>query len=77
MYKKPLSGKRIISILCKNFQFKWISQKGSHVKLKKNSPQGEIITVIPLHKELSYGTFRGVLILAQVDEKEFWEKIKK
>ncbi|MBU1292194.1 type II toxin-antitoxin system HicA family toxin [Patescibacteria group bacterium] len=76
MFKKPISGKRMISILCKEFRFKWISQKGSHIKLKKEAPQGEIITVIPLHKELAYGTLKGVLVLAQVEEKEFWKKIK-
>ena len=77
MSKKPLSGKRVILILCKEFGFRWISQKGSHVKLKKNTPKGAIITVIPLHKELAYGTLRGVLMLAQVNEKEFWKKVKK
>jgi predicted RNA binding protein YcfA (HicA-like mRNA interferase family) len=76
MSKKPISGKKAISILCKEFGFKWISQKGSHIKLKKETLKGEIITVVPLHKELAYGTLKGVLLLAQIREKDFWEKIK-
>lgn len=77
MSKKSFSGKRVILILCKKFGFKWISQKGSHVKLKKETHGGEIITVIPLHRDLAYGTLKGVLILAQVDEKEFFKKATK
>jgi len=74
---KTFSGKRVISILCKEFGFLWISQKGSHVKLKKNTSRGEIITIVPLHKELACGTLQGVLKLAQIDEKEFWRKTRK
>lgn len=78
MPKKPISGKKAISILCKEFGFRWASQKGSHVKLKKETPtpKEEIITVIPLHKELAYSTLKGVLLLAQIKENEFWEKVK-
>jgi len=35
----------------------------------------EIITIIPLHKELTTGTLKGVLKLAQINEKDFWEKV--
>jgi len=76
MSKKPISGKKAISILCKEFGFEWTSQKGSHVKLKKETPKGEIITIVPLHKELAYGTLKGVLSLAQIKEKDFWRKVK-
>ena len=51
------------------------SQKGSHVKLKKMTTAREIITIIPLHKELTTGTLKGVLKLAQINEKDFWEKV--
>jgi len=72
---KPLSGKRIIKILCREFGFYFVSQKGSHVKLKKKVLGKEIITIVPLHQELALGTLKGVLDLAQVDEKDFWRKI--
>ena len=74
MYK-PVSGKRVIKILCREFGFYFISQKGSHIKLKKKAAGQEIVTVIPLHKELAPGTIKGILELARVDEKDFWEKI--
>lgn len=75
MYK-PLSGKEMIKILCRRFGFCFVSQKGSHVKLKKQINKKEIITIVPLHKELAPGTIKGILKLAKIDEKEFWEKYK-
>jgi predicted RNA binding protein YcfA (HicA-like mRNA interferase family) len=72
---KPLSAKLVIKILCKEFGFYFDSQKGSHVKLKKKAKGEEIITVIPLHKELLHGTLKGVLKLARVDEKDFRDKL--
>lgn len=73
---KPLSAKIVIKILCKEFGFYFVSQKGSHVKLKKVLNKQEIITIVPFHKELSPGTLRGVLDLAQIEEKDFREKLK-
>jgi predicted RNA binding protein YcfA (HicA-like mRNA interferase family) len=74
MYK-PISGRRVIKILCRDFGFYVVSQKGSHVKLRKRTPHEEITTIVPLHKELAPGTLKGVLKLAQVDEEDFWEKV--
>ena len=73
---KPLSAKLVIKILCKEFGFYFDSQSGSHVKLKKIGKRVEIITVVPLHKELLQGTLKGVLKLARVEEKEFRSKLK-
>lgn len=72
---KPLSAKIVIKVLCKEFGFYFASQKGSHMKLRKIINKQEINTIIPLHKELSPGTLRGILDLAQVDEKDFRKKI--
>jgi predicted RNA binding protein YcfA (HicA-like mRNA interferase family) len=72
---KPLSAKKVIKILCKKFGFYFVSQKGSHVKLKKIVNKQEIITIVPFHKELSPGTLKGVLDLAQIEEKDFREKL--
>ncbi len=68
---KPLSAKIVIRVLCKEFGFYFKSQRGSHVKLQKK----ELITIVSMHKELSPGTLKGVLNLAQVDEKDFREKL--
>jgi len=71
-----ISAKKAIKILSQDFGFSFISQKGSHIKLRKKIKNRTIVTIIPLHKELAPGTLKGVLRLAQVNEKEFWEKEK-
>lgn len=68
---KCFSGNKIIKILCKDFNFVVISQKGSHVKLRKVFQQRKITTIIPLHKQLAHGTLRGILELAEIDIEEF------
>ena len=73
--RKPLSGKKVIKILCKDFDFFFVSQKGSHVKLKKITANREIVTIVPFHKELTTGTLKGALELAEVNEIVFWEKV--
>lgn len=68
---KSASGKEVVKILTKEFGFLFISQKGSHAKLKKSGLRGEIIIIVPMHKELARGTLRGVCDLAQIDFEEF------
>lgn len=38
-----------------------VRQRGSHVVLKKPTPEGAIGCVVPLHHELAIGTLRGIL----------------
>lgn len=71
---KVLSAKKVIKILCREFGFYFVSQKGSHVKLRTKIKGRKITTIVPLHKELSPGTLKGILELAEVDEKEFFKK---
>jgi len=71
---KTFSGRKVIKILCRGFGFYFVSQKGSHVKLRKKIDGREVTTVVPLHKELAPGTLKGVLELARINEKDFWEK---
>lgn len=73
---KIYSGKLVIKILSRQFGFYFVSQKGSHVKLARETSSKIVTTVVPLHKELAPGTLRGVLELAEIDEKEF-KKFKK
>lgn len=75
MPKKVFSSKFVIKVLCRDFGFRFVSQRGSHVKLGKIAGDKEITTVVPLHKELAIGTFKGALELAQVDLEEFLAKI--
>ena len=68
---KIYSAKQVVKILCRKFGFSSVSQKGSHVKLRKTSSSKTITTVVPLHKELAAGTLRGVLDLARIELKDF------
>lgn len=74
MYK-PLSGKQVVKILCREFGFYFVSQKGSHVKLRRKVKVENITTIVPLHKELAPGTLKGILELAKIEEKDFRKKI--
>lgn len=67
---KTYSGKQVIKILCRKFGFSFVSQKGSHVKLRKISGGKTITTIVPLHKELATGTLKGVLDLARIKIKD-------
>lgn len=65
------SGREVIAILEKSFGFLFVSQKGSHVKLRKTMA-GKVITVIvPDHKELASGTLRNILRQAQISQDDF------
>lgn len=68
---KTVSGKVVIKILCREFGFYLISQKGSHIKLRRIIDSKIVTTIVPNHKELAIGTLKGILELGQVDEKEF------
>ncbi len=69
---KRTSGKDTIRRLEK-LGFKRIRQRGSHVVLKKQTAEGEIGCVVPLHKELAVGTLRGILRQAKLSVEEFTE----
>ena len=73
---KTFSGKQVVKVLSRNFGFYFVSQKGSHVKLRKKVGRKTITTIVPLHKELSRGTLLGVLELAEVKEEDFKKTAK-
>ena len=68
---KKISGEKCVKILCKHFDFIQVRQRGSHIVLKKTLNEQSIGTVVPNHKELKIGPLKGILKLAQIDEKEF------
>ena len=51
--------------------FQQVRQRGSHVVLKKKTPEGDIGCVVPLHKELAIGTLHGILKQAKISIEEF------
>jgi predicted RNA binding protein YcfA (HicA-like mRNA interferase family) len=77
MEKLPrLSGHELIKILAQ-FGFMKIRQKGSHVMLIKETRQGKIGCVVPLHDEIEIGTLLGILRQAKISKEEFIEKYRK
>lgn len=57
---RQLSGEDVIAILLK-FGFVLHSQRGSHVKLRRVTPEGTKQTLtIPRHQELDPGTVRAI-----------------
>lgn len=68
---KKISGKDCVKILCNKFGFIAVRQTGSHIILKKETPEGTVGTVVPNHKELKVGTLKGILRLAKINEEEF------
>ncbi|MFH0970578.1 MAG: type II toxin-antitoxin system HicA family toxin [Candidatus Diapherotrites archaeon] len=68
---KRISGKECIKILCNKFGFSIARQRGSHVVLKKVTPEGTVGTVVPVHKELKMSTLKSALELAKINEEDF------
>lgn len=64
---KLFSSKFIIKILEKN-KFIFISQKGSHIKLRKQSKTA----IVPSNKkEIPFGTFRSILRQSGLNQEDF------
>lgn len=71
MPKPPrVSGKDTIRAL-ERLGFLQIRQQGSHIILKKQTPNGEIGCVVPLHRELALGTLKSILKQASIGLNEF------
>jgi len=70
-----VSGETTIRALEK-LGFLRIRQRGSHVILKKETKEGKVGCVVPLHKELAIGTLRGILKQANVTPDEFISVLK-
>jgi len=67
---RRVSGQEAICSL-ERLGFVQVRQRGSHVVLKRQTPEGEIGCVVPLHRELAIGTLRGILQQARVSLDEF------
>lgn len=65
------SGSEVMAILQKHFGFVFISQRGSHIKLRKIGHDSAITVIIPDHSELAPGTLRNILHQAEIKSEEF------
>jgi predicted RNA binding protein YcfA (HicA-like mRNA interferase family) len=71
---RRVSGREAIRAL-ETLGFVQVRQRGSHVVLKKDTPDGAVGCVVPLHRELAIGTLRGILKQAGVTPDEFMEML--
>jgi predicted RNA binding protein YcfA (HicA-like mRNA interferase family) len=71
---RRVSGVETIQAL-ERLGFVQVRQRGSHVVLEQQTPEGEIGCVVPLHRELAVGTLRGILRQAKVTPREFMENL--
>jgi len=67
---RRVSGQEAIRAL-ERLGFVQVRQRGSHVVLKKQTLEGEVGCVVPLHRGLAIGTLRSILRQAQVTLDEF------
>jgi predicted RNA binding protein YcfA (HicA-like mRNA interferase family) len=68
MPKLPrISGNELLKILTKNFGFRTLRQKGSHVTLTND----KVFITVPLHPELDTGTLNSILKDAGIDRDDF------
>ncbi|MFM2311892.1 MAG: hypothetical protein RLZZ04_1168 [Cyanobacteriota bacterium] len=71
MPKLPrISSKKTIKAL-ESLGFEKTRQTGSHVIMKKITPDGQVGCVVPIHRELKVGTLSGILKQARVSPEEF------
>ena len=71
---RRVSGREAILALEK-LGFVQVRQRGSHVVLKKETSEGAVGCVVPLHRELAIGTLRGILKQAGVTPDDFMDKL--
>ncbi|MEW6755099.1 MAG: type II toxin-antitoxin system HicA family toxin [Candidatus Latescibacterota bacterium] len=69
-----LSGQEIVNALCKQ-GFTFVRQKGSHAVLRKPTPTGHTICVVPMHGQVAAGTLTGILKQAGLDRDAFLESL--
>lgn len=60
---RKVSGEKAVKILC--------NKSGSHVRLSKETSEGKVGTVVPMHHEIKIGTLKSILKLGKIDEEEF------
>lgn len=71
MTKYPLLSAREILAALKRLGFEIVKQKGSHIKLCKNTADRKLTTIVPNHKTVMRGTLKGILELAEITLEEF------
>ena len=72
MKLSQISGRELIKKLQK-CGFVVVRQKGSHIRLEKNTVEGTIKITVPNHSILKRGTLHHILKDAKIDIKEVFD----
>lgn len=72
---KRYSSREVVNAL-KRAKFVDISQKGSHLKMRGIWNDKLQTVIIPIHKEIRFGTFRGILNQSGMSKAEFEQFLK-
>jgi predicted RNA binding protein YcfA (HicA-like mRNA interferase family) len=72
---KLYSSREVVNAL-KRAKFVDVSQKGSHLKMRGVWNSKLQTVIIPMHKEIRFGTFRGILNQAGMSKLEFEQFLK-
>ncbi|NES21969.1 MAG: type II toxin-antitoxin system HicA family toxin [Symploca sp. SIO3E6] len=75
MPKMPRISSREAIRALERLGFEQVRQTGSHVVMKKETEEGEVGCVVPVHRELKVGTLSGILKQAQVTVEELIESL--
>ena len=71
---KLYSSRAIVKIL-ERYGFVFVSQKGSHIKLRKFTSIKTLTAIVPANrKEVSFGTYKSILLQSELSEEEFSKK---
>jgi len=65
-----VSGQQVVNAL-KRMGFLQARQRGSHVVMRKDSPDGAVGCVVPMHREVATGTLHNILKQAKVSAEDF------
>jgi predicted RNA binding protein YcfA (HicA-like mRNA interferase family) len=57
---RDMSGLELVRLLAK-VDYKFVKQKGSHIRLERISNEGNHAITIPAHDSLKVGTFHAIL----------------
>jgi predicted RNA binding protein YcfA (HicA-like mRNA interferase family) len=71
---RRVSGEEAVRAL-ERLGFRRVRQRGSHVVLRRETAQGPIGCVVPLHRELAVGALHGILQQARLSPDEFTGKL--
>ena len=67
---RKVSGREAVKAL-ERLGFRQARQRGSHVVMVREVPEGKVGCVVPMHRELKVGTLRGILRQAKLGVDEF------